>query len=199
MENLTMPQKIFLGILGIIVVIILVIYVFTKENSTTYFENEIIENTNDNILDESNNNIIIHIAGEVANEGVIELPANARLYDAVEAAGGLTEDADLGQINLANILKDGQKIYIPNSDEIEEKYIEETNGQNNYMEVGKIDINSATQTELETLSGIGPSTALKIITYREENGRFNTIEDIKNVPGIGDAKFNNIKNDIIVN
>lgn len=201
MENLTIPQKIFLATLGIIVAIILVVYVFTKENSTTYFEDEIVNqvSTNNTTKDEVKNNIIIHIAGEVENEGVIELPPNARIYDAVEAAGGLTAEANLSQINLANMLKDGQKIYIPNEEEISEEYIEEANGKNEYREVGKIDINEATQAELESLSGIGPSTALKIVNYRKENGNFSNIEDLKNVPGIGEAKFNNIKDSITIN
>lgn len=200
MENLTTTQKIFLVALGIIVVIILVVYVFTKENSTTYFEDEVVNelSVNNATKAEIKNNIIIHIAGEVENEGIIELPPNSRIYDAVEAAGGLTAEANLSQINLANMLKDGQKIYIPNEEEAEE-YIEEVTGKNEYKEVGKIDINTATQTELETLSGIGPSTALKIVNYRKENGEFSNIEDLKNVPGIGEAKFNNIKDSITVN
>lgn len=200
MENLTTTQKIFLVALGIIVVIILVVYVFTKENSTTYFEDEVVNelSVNNATKAEIKNNIIIHIAGEVENEGIIELPPNSRIYDAVEAAGGLTAEANLSQINLANMLKDGQKIYIPNEEETEE-YIEEVTGKNEYKEVGKIDINTATQTELETLSGIGPSTALKIVNYRKENGEFSNIEDLKNVPGIGEAKFNNIKDSITVN
>lgn len=200
MENLTTTQKIFLVALGIIVVIILVVYVFTKENSTTYFEDEVVNelSVNNATKGEIKNNIIIHIAGEVENEGIIELPPNSRIYDAVEAAGGLTAEANLSQINLANMLKDGQKIYIPNEEETDE-YIDEATGKNEYKEVGKIDINTATQTELETLSGIGPSTALKIVNYRKENGEFSNIEDLKNVPGIGEAKFNNIKDSITVN
>lgn len=197
MENLTISQKIILGIIGIIVIIILVIYVFTKENSTAYFEEDVLEvNTINNV---TNDKIIIHIAGEIEKEGVIELPANSRVNDAIIAAGGLTEDADLSQINLANILKDGQKIYIPSEEEIENLNMEDIIGKDIYREVGKIDINKATQTELETLQGIGPSTALKIINYRKENGNFNDIEDIKNVPGISDGKYNNIKDSITVN
>lgn len=84
-----------------------------------------------------------------------------------------------------------------------ESYISEEIGENIIVEDIKtntnlININTATQTELETLTGIGPSTALKIINYREENGKFNTIEDIKNVPGIGDSKYEAIKNEICV-
>lgn len=198
MENLTTVQKTFLFVLGAIVVIILIVYVFTKDNSTTYVENEVtqaIPITNE----VKSTNIIVHIAGQVENEGIIELQLNARVNDAIEAAGGLTAEADLSQINLATQLKDGQKVYIPSKEETEEGYIGEEIGQNGFKEVGKVNINTATQTELETLSGIGASTALKIINYRKENGNFSSIEDIKNVPGIGDSKYNNIKDSITVN
>lgn len=204
MENLTTPQKVFLGILGLIVIIIIIVYVFTKENSTTYGfvgeeTNEIIESQDE---EETNNVIIIHVAGEVLNEGIVEISSNSRISDAINAAGGLTEEADISKINLASPLKDGEKVYIPNSEELKSgSYIEikETEDITSYRETGKVNINTATQTELETLSGIGPSTALKIINYRKQNGKFKSIEDIKNVSGIGEAKFNSIKDSISIN
>ena len=154
------------------------------------------------------NKIVIHIAGEVVNSGVFELNEGSRIVDAVNIAGGLTENADVSKINLAYILTDEMKIYIPNKKEevnndVKEKieYISkgsgdnviERNEENNKEENVLVNINEATQTELETLPGIGPSTALKIIKYREENGKYSNIEDIKNVNGIGDSKFDNIK------
>jgi len=159
--------------------------------------------------------IVIHIDGEVVNGGVYELNEGSRIVDAVNIAGGLTENADVSNINLAYILSDEMKIYIPNKNEREKEgnYYEEnreyiSNGSgDNVIERDKeeskgenvlININKATQTELETLPGIGPSTALKIIKYREENGNYSSIEDIKNVSGIGDSKFNNIKDLICV-
>ena len=120
-------------------------------------------------------------------------------------AGGLKEDADLKQINLAYVLEDGMKINIPSKNEsTNESRNEASNNTENYIikenlnlsnnaKISKVNINSATQTELETLPGIGPSTALKIINYRKEKGKFNKIEDIKNVNGIGEIKFNKIK------
>ncbi len=134
---------------------------------------------------------------------VITLPEDSRISDAIDAAGGLTENADLTNINLAYILEDGEKIYIPKKGET----ITDSNNTNSNSissstsistKSSKININKATQTELELISGIGPSTALKIINYRKENGNFKKIEDIKNVPGIGDAKFNQIKDYITV-
>lgn len=151
--------------------------------------------------------MMVHITGEVINWGVIELEQGSRVIDAVNKAGGFTEEADTGKVNLAYELTDGVKIYIPSKNETQEsvintqEYIIVDSGNNVIMEESEmkqannslININKATQTELETLPGIGPSIALKIISYREENGKFSTVEDIKNVPGIGDNKFNNIK------
>ena len=147
--------------------------------------------------------IIVHIIGEVANEGIIKIKKDSRLVDGIEKAGGTTDEADLYKVNLAYQVKDGQKIYIPNINDKEiQEYITEEPGDSIIIEgkenKSKVNINTATQTELETLSGIGPSTALKIINYRKENGEFKQIEDIKNIPGIGEAKFENIKEEICV-
>ena len=136
--------------------------------------------------------------------GIIEIKEGARLADVIEAAGGLTENADVNRINLAYVVQDGQKINIPDVNSVEnDSYITENIGENIIIEdittnTRLVNINMATQTELEALSGIGPSTALKIIQYRNENGKFKSIEDIKNVPGIGDSKFEAIKNEICV-
>ena len=127
-------------------------------------------------------------------------------------AGGNTEEADLSKVNLAYTLSDGQKVYIPKvGEEISEQnefleYISSGFGNNDVIEekngiaIGgeKVNINTAKQTELETLPGIGPSTAQKIIDYRTKNGLFETIEDIQNVKGIGDGKFEEIKDNMCV-
>lgn len=126
------------------------------------------------------------------------------MQDAIEAAGGVTEYADLNRVNLAYVVQDGQKISIPNVNTVEtEDYIIENIGEEIIVEdrkasISLVNINKANQAELESLTGIGPSTALKIINYRKEIGKFNSIEDIKNVPGIGEAKFDAIKNEICV-
>lgn len=166
--------------------------------------------------------IVVHISGAVINEGIVELKNNSRVYDAIEEAGGLKEDANIKGVNLAYKLEDGMKIHIPNNAEQEEKDIKksepiqsiETSNMSEYITTSeekqnerksysdfnniKVNINTATQTELETLPGIGPSTALKIINYRNENGKFTSIEAIKDVSGIGDAKFENIKEFIMI-
>ena len=148
--------------------------------------------------------IVVHICGCVNKEGVIELNKNSRIADAIEMAGGLNNDADISQINLAYILEDGMKITIPNKNEKKENNNENSNVivENNIKENNKkdniININNATQSQLETLPGIGPSIAIKIINYRNEHGKFKSINDIKNVNGIGENKFNNIKNLITI-
>ena len=121
------------------------------------------------------------------------------MIDAIDAAGGLTSDANTKNINLAQKIVDGQKIYIPTMDEdINEETIKNLEEASSIFETGVVNINLATQTELETLPGIGPSTASKIISYRNENGKFNQIEDIQNVSGIGENKYNQIKDRITI-
>lgn len=203
MKNL--KKVIILGII-ILLVIIYCIYNYVKEKS---YEEVILEDVyiakQDNNWQEEKNIIILHITGEIKNPGIIKIEEGSRLIDAIEAAGGTTENADISRINLAYIVSDGQKIYIPNfSDEKVDNYIIDNIGEDIIIEdmilkqSNLVNINTATQTELETLTGIGPSTALKIINYRTEVGKFKTIDEIKNVPGIGEAKFEAIKNEICV-
>lgn len=183
-----------------------------EQNQTNSTENNITEEGS------SGNNIIVHISGAVNKEGIVELKENSRIADVIEEAEGLKEEACIDEINLAYVLEDGMKIHIPTKEEINSKkelesqeYITKSSGTNieddsksnnnssqssngtTLVQNSKININTATQTELETLPGIGPSTAVKIINYREQQGKFKSVEDIKNVSGIGDSKFNKIK------
>ncbi len=247
MEMLTQKQK-FIVIIVIILVIGVVAYYYinsTKEVYTGFEEENIVEleETKDTEnKEETEDKIIVHITGAVKNNGIVEVKEKARINDVVEAAGGLTEDADLDNVNLAYIVEDGQKIYIPSKNDKEStKSQDEENEKNNSNESttsakntetksaaqknaeakniineiitnlpegmviegvqvlnGPININKATASELKVLPGIGESTANKIIEYRNKNGKFKTIEDLKNVSGIGDAKFNAIKDLICV-
>ena len=150
--------------------------------------------------------IVIHITGEVKKPGVVKAEEGSRVEDIIKAAGGLTENADISKINLAYIVEDGTKIRIPSvDDETQDSYITEDIGEGIIISdetsdgsSDVININKATQTELETLPGIGPSLATSIIKYREENGKFKDIDEIKNVTGIGDNKFEKIKDFIKV-
>ena len=167
--------------------------------------------TNPNIEESSKdemeeNKIIVHITGEVKKEGIIKINSGDRISDAIEAAGGLTEKADIKRINLAYELEDGQKIYIPNKkDKNVDNYIEEgvdsivlEETESSSSKSGLININKATVEELQTLNGVGESTAMSIVAYREENGKFKNIEELKNVSGIGENKYSKIKNNIKV-
>lgn len=160
----------------------------------------------------SENKIYVYITGEVNVPGVVILNENSRIVDAINAAGGTTSNANVSKVNLAYVLKDGMKVNIPNDGDLKNnldfEYITMSSGDgkndayvsesNNSHSVGIVNINTATQTELETLPGVGPSIALKIINYRNENGRFSSIEEIKNVSGIGDSKFEDLKKYITV-
>lgn len=170
-----------------------------------YNQNAINENAS-NVFQEETEKIAIHVTGEVKKEGLIYLPLGSRVADAIKEAGGETKNADLSQINLAYQLQDGQKLYIPNKNEIISEYIisatgnteSEGSSSNNLKGENKVNINTATQNELDQLPGIGPSIAQRIIEYREEKGNFQKIEDVQNVKGIGDAKYEEIKDSITV-
>ena len=157
------------------------------------------------------NQIYIHIIGEVNNQGVIVLEKGQRIVDAIEKAGGITKKADLSKVNLAYVLSDGQKVRIPSVDDKENvEYVTQNSGNNTLIESGnqgannislgggKVNINTATQTELETLTGIGPSLAARIIEYRGQNGKFKKVEELRNVKGIGQSKYDGIKEEVVV-
>lgn len=202
-------EKIIIAIICVVLAISLVIY-FLDEDNDEYIEvNEEIANLGEEeVVEETDEyeEIILHIIGAVKNPGIVKIREGSRIVDVIEAAGGITDNADTSKINLAYVVEDGQKIFVPSiTDEITEEteYATSKSGDNiiidnNEGENVMVNINKATQTELETLPGIGPAMALRIIEHREENGNFENIEDIKNVKGIGDAKFKNIKNNICV-
>ena len=151
--------------------------------------------------------IYVHVCGEVENPGVYELPEGSRAFEALEAAGGFTEQAAADCLNLAAVVSDGMQLRVLNQAEAEGLSMEEIvrlTGQEASRSGGSSDepalvnINTAGTEELMTLSGIGESRANDIIRYRTENGGFKKIEEIKNVPGIKDAMFQKIKDSITV-
>lgn len=192
-----------------------------EKNEETIEKNEDVndsENEENNI--ETENKIFVYITGEVNEPGIVKLNENSRIIDAINSAGGTTNNANISKINLAYVLKDGMKVNIPSKEDLKNNsnfdYITMSSGDGKNDNTAEnesslssksdksntnkstVNINTATQTELETLPGIGPSTALKIINYRNENGKFSSIDEIKNVSGIGDSKFENIKKYITV-
>ena len=161
------------------------------------------EQDNKSIEEEEDYKIVVHITGEVEKEGIIEIKEGGRISDAIDAAGGLTKEADLERVNLAYELEDGQKIYIPNKNDKDiEEYVTEgvddivLPDELSNMGDGLININKADLEELQELDGIGEALAENIIAYRENNGKFKNIEDIKNVSEIGDRKNKKIKDSI---
>lgn len=144
----------------------------------------------------------VYVTGAVLRPDVYRLPPGSIVKDAIEAAGGPTHDADLVSINLAQELADQQRLYVPRVGETDAPP-PVTGGEPTPPSRGgaldlKVNINTASLEELDTLPGIGPVIGQSIIDYRESNGPFNSIEDIVLVSGIGDATFNKIKEDITV-
>jgi competence protein ComEA len=139
----------------------------------------------------------VYVSGAVAHPDVYKLPAGSIVKDAIEAAGGATSEADLDRINLALSVADGQHIYVPKQGEETPLVSQPTqpSGTTSGKAGGKININTASQSEIETLPGIGPSKAQGII----ENRPYDSIEEIQKVPGIGEVTFEKIRDLITVN
>jgi len=137
-----------------------------------------------------------YICGEIKNSGVYELKQGSRIIDLIDAAGGHGENAFLEIINLAQILVDGQRVYVPSGEEVSEAD-NQLFGESYFDYYGtetvlKVNINTAGSKELESLPGIGPSIARNIIEYREKNGLFTKKEELKKVTGIGEKKYEKI-------
>ena len=139
--------------------------------------------------------ICVYVCGEVQNPGVYELDAQARIADAVEAAGGMTEEADESWLNLAEHVADGQKIQVFSREEAQ-GLLEEQRQQESGS--GLVNLNTASKEELMTLTGIGASKAEDIISYREQNGSFSNIEELMQIPGIKEGVFRKIEDQITV-
>lgn len=134
--------------------------------------------------------IYVHILGHVERPGLYALPEGARAVDAVAAAGGFTADAEAGGLNLARFVSDGEQIVVPAVGEAPVAAAG-TSG-------GLVNLNTADAATLDTLPGVGPATAAKIIAWREQNGRFASIEDLLDVGGIGPSKFDALKDLVTV-
>ena len=197
---------------AILVLLILIIGVgFAAKNGMAAernLESNIPEEVETQADETSTQTIYVDIGGAVKEPMLAELPSGSRVEDAIIAAGGLTDTADISSINRAEFLEDGVKIFLP---EIAEESDDSssavpgvtTSGSSSDSSLtgsasGKININTADSTQLQEITGIGPATAQKIIDYRTSNGRFKSIEDIKNVSGIGDKTFEKMKDQITV-
>ena len=175
-----------------------------KEGSDLKQDNNSSQSTNNSTTTE----VTVYISGAVKTEGVITMSSEDRLSDAIKVMGGIVEGADMNAINLAEKLVDGKHYIIPKQGEQIPADVNagggvsgastQTAGGSERGQGGLVNLNTATIEQLDTLPGVGEATANKIITYREENGGFKSIEDLKNVKGIGDKKFEEIKGNICV-
>lgn len=155
---------------------------------------ENVEISEETETDTSEKVIYVQVSGAVVSPGVYELPEGSRVFEAIELAGGLTQEADAGQMNQAQVLSDGQMIYVMRQGESVEEGESEAESED-----GKVNLNTATEEELMTLPGIGQAKAKSIIVWREENGDFTRIEDLMEIEGIKDGVFSKIKDSIKVN
>ena len=133
--------------------------------------------------------VIVNVAGKVANPGVYKLPVGSRVVDAINLAGNQLKDVDISDINLARVLVDGEQILVGTPPAVVAKKAAAKVSASN-----PLDLNRATAAQLDTLPGIGPVTAQRILDYRSKVGRINSVDELKKISGLGGAKFEEIKN-----
>lgn len=215
-------KEILIGIVSFIVligIVIMILLFYPKQsNKNDEIKEVAIEKKNDKLKEKQEELLKVDIKGEVVSPGIYELKQSSRIIDVINLAGGLTEDADTSVINLSKKITDEMVIIVYSKSQVEdfakikelEKQIQEKCAKNEIYSIennacimissneptGPININTATKEELMSLQGIGDAKANDIIRYREENGNFNSIEDIKNISGIGENLFASIKENI---
>ena len=193
-------------LIGIIIFLFFIISYFTggqsklnKNNNESIFveENDSMEVISKKEEKESTK-IVVDIKGEVKKPDIYWLEEDSIIEDLINIAGGVTEEGDLSKINRAEKLNNHEVVVIPNINDEESEGETIISSTINNNKDNKININTANSAELDSLSGIGPSKAEAIIKYREENGNFKTIEEIKNVTGIGEGLFEKFKENITI-
>jgi len=142
--------------------------------------------------------IFVHVLGQVAKPGLYELREGARVVDAIAAAGGYTADADQAQLNLARVVVDGEQLYAPAVGEVAPQPPEGSAAGASGSAPGAVDLNTADEAALETLPRIGPETAKKIIDYRDEHGPFTSLDQLLEVPGIGQKTLDGLRDAAVV-
>lgn len=193
-EKIMRNKRIVCSVIVIVCVVVAVIVYYmsdrTKESVVITDSRETVESTELRGEEDTLRKMIyVYVCGQVNNPGVVCLEEGSRVVDVIVMAGGMTDKADINVINQAEPVYDGQKVYVPAFNEV---YVEDTTDN------GKVNLNTADESELMTLPGIGESKATAIIDYRKANGGFKTIEDIMNIPGIKTSAFNKIKEYICV-
>lgn len=132
--------------------------------------------------------IVVHVSGAVEDPGLVRLAVGARVADAISEAGGTTDDADLGLVNLAAVVVDGQQVVVPSEGSLAQPTASD----------GRIRVNSATALDLEELPGVGPVLAQRILDHRTTVGGFTAVEDLLDVPGIGEATLARLREHIVI-
>ena len=172
----------------------------TDEETEEAAENaETSENNGGEQADTAGQTVFVHVCGAVESPGVYELRADARVFEAISSAGGITEDAAPDAVNQARVIADGEQIYVPT---VEEAASQQTGVGGTTVTKGtesvKVNINTAGKEELMTLTGIGEAKADDILKYREEHGSFGSIEELMQINGIKEGVFNKIKDEITI-
>lgn len=195
MFDFSKREKILLGLLLVLIISVISIsyYAFFRKEPEIAFKLQDVPAIPVSASKVETEKIVVHVAGAVKNPGVYTLEEGKRVKDAIEVAGGALPEADLLRLNLAQKIHDEDKLYVPKIGETPEQLEQANESYGATVGIssksdGKVNINTADETELIQLPGIGPATAQKIIDYRTTNGFFKSIEDIKKVSGIGDKK-----------
>ena len=136
--------------------------------------------------------LVVHVSGQVVNPGLVEVPADSRVAAVIAAAGGTTAEADLDRVNLAEPVRDGQQVVVPSRSDGGGPPTPTDGGD------ARVRVNDADASALETLPGVGPVLASKILSYRDEYGPFMVVEDLLDVPGIGEQKLASLRDHVIV-
>ena len=175
-------------------------YYVEEENAESDFPDSEQETVEEEAAGNETSSIYVYVCGQIANPGVYTLPEGSRVCDVFALAGGFTEAAAPDYWNQARVLNDGEMIYVPTAEEVKERQLDgDTTSQAETSDSGKVNINTASKEELMTLPGIGETKALEIIAYRQENGPFSSLEELKEVKGIGDGVFSKMKDYIEIN
>lgn len=204
MKNFVKQNKQMLFIVLLVISVIIAYYLFQmgdvesgSELNDDWIEENPLEVETVEVPAIEEEKVIVDVKGAIHTPGVYECQSGDRVMDVIERAGGLTQDADKNKINLAMRLEDEMVLYFPVvGEEVSDSITSET--MTAEKEDGKVNLNKATQTELLTLTGIGPSKADAIIEYREQNGPFKAVEDIMEISGIGEKTFEKLKDQISV-
>lgn len=200
--NLTKYKKVIVAIVIIMLAICGIVYKNTVYDTRVVLIEEVEQpkesNESKDVVKEEVTNITVYVCGNVRNVRNVTLPKESRVEDAIKLAGGVTENAELSGINMAQKLSDEDMVYVPKKGEIIEVKSKPSNISSSPAKKGKLNINKANAEQLDTLPGVGPSIAQKIIDYRSSRGSFKSIEELNNVSGIGNEKYKDVKDLITV-